>query len=61
MTTTEKELFEMVKSLKNCINRLTTYELTQLEKDGEAQWTGEAHELLISINPDYQRKEEQTK
>jgi hypothetical protein len=51
------ELFEMVKSLKDCIQRLTSDHISQEDKDKEAQWIGETHELLIGINPNYQRKE----
>lgn len=47
------ELFEMVRSLKDCIRRLTQDDLTQEERDKEAQWEGEAHELLIRANPNY--------
>lgn len=42
------ELFKMVKSLKNCIKRLTEGELA--DKDLEAYWIGEAHELLLNVN-----------
>lgn len=48
------ELLQMVFSLKECIERLTSDDyLTQYDKDTEAQWIGEAHELLTAINPDY--------
>lgn len=48
------ELFQMVRDLKDCIRRLTSDEaLTQYDKDTEAQWEGEAHELLTRINPNY--------
>lgn len=47
----------MVKSLKECIQRLTSDHLSQFDRDLEAYWIGEAHELLIGINPNYQRKE----
>ncbi len=48
------ELLKMVYDLKNCINRLTSDEnLTQFDKDREAEWIGEAHELLYRINPSY--------
>lgn len=47
------ELLEMVRSLKDCIRRLTQDDLTQEERDKEAQWEGEAHELLIRANPNY--------
>ena len=48
------ELLKMVYDLKNCIKRLTSDELTQFDKDQEAEWIGEAHELLYKINPNYQ-------
>jgi len=48
------ELLKMVYDLKNCIKRLTSDEnLTQFDKDREAEWIGEAHELLYRINPNY--------
>ena len=47
------ELFEMVKQLKWCIKRLTADNLSQFDRDAEAQWEGEAHELLTKINPDF--------
>jgi hypothetical protein len=49
------ELLQMVYDLMNCIKRLTDsdLELHQEDKDKEAQWIGEAHELLHVINPDY--------
>jgi hypothetical protein len=47
------ELLKMVYDLKNCIKRLTSDELTQFDKDLEAEWIGEAHELLYKINPNY--------
>jgi hypothetical protein len=47
------ELLKMVYDLKNCIKRLTSDELTQFDKDLEAEWIGEAHELLYRINPNY--------
>ncbi len=48
------ELFQMVKDLKACIKRLTSDEpLSQYNKDTEAQWEGEAHELLTRINRNY--------
>ena len=46
-------LFQMVRDLKSCIQRLSQDGLTQDERDKEAQWEGEAHELLLKINPDY--------
>lgn len=49
-----RELFKMVIDLKNCIKRLTSDDaLTQYDKDTEAQWEGEAHELLSRIDPNY--------
>lgn len=48
-----EELFQMVKDLKNCINRLSQDGLSQFDRDREAQWEGEAHELLSRINPNY--------
>ena len=47
------ELLQMVFDLKNCIKRLTDDGLSQEDRDKEAQWEGEAHELLCRINPDY--------
>ena len=47
------ELLQMVYDLKQCIQRLTQDNLSQSERDTEAQWEGEAHELLLKINPDY--------
>lgn len=47
------ELLEMVYNLKQCIKRLTADNLSQYDRDTEAQWEGEAHELLTRINPDY--------
>jgi|694.fasta_scaffold129371_4 hypothetical protein len=49
------ELLQMVYDLMNCIKRLTDsdLELHQEDKDKEAQWIGEAHEMLHVINPDY--------
>lgn len=48
-----RELFQMVRDLKDCINRLSQDNLSQIERDKEAQWEGEAHELLTRINPNY--------
>lgn len=48
-----KELFQMVFNLKNCIHRLSQDGLSQFDRDAEAQWEGEAHELLTRINPNY--------
>lgn len=47
------ELLQMVYDLKQCIKRLTQDDLSQFDRDTEAQWEGEAHELLTRINPDY--------
>ena len=47
------ELLEMVYLLMKCVKRLTDDNLTQEQRDAEAEWIGEAHELLYSINPDY--------
>lgn len=58
LITKAPELLQMVYDLKKCIERLTndSLELHQEDRDKEAQWTGEAHELLISINPDYNKQ-----
>ena len=50
-----EELFQMVKDLKSCIKRLAQDGISQFERDTEAQWEGEAHELLSRINPNYYR------
>lgn len=48
------EMMQMIYDLKNCIERLTGDDaLTQYDKDTEAQWIGEAHELLTKIAPEY--------
>ena len=48
------QLLQMVSDLKDCIKRLTSDDaLTQFDKDAEAQWIGEAHELLHKVNPNY--------
>lgn len=48
------DLLQMVYDLKNCIKRLTDdAEMSQFDRDAEAQWIGEAHELLQAVNPDY--------
>lgn len=47
------ELLQMVNELKNSVKRLTEDNLSQEDRDKEAQWIGEAHELLYKINPDY--------
>ena len=49
------ELLQMVYDLKNCIKRLTEDGMSQEDRDKEAQWIGEAHELLYKINPDYNK------
>jgi hypothetical protein len=50
----------MVKDLKDCIKRLTSdEEMSQFDMDAEAQWIGDAHELLYKINPDYYRNANQ--
>jgi len=46
-------LMQMVFDLMKCVKRLTEDGLTKEQRDKEAQWLGEAHELLHSINPDY--------
>lgn len=47
------QLMQMVYDLKNCIKRLTEDGISQEDRDKEAQWIGEAHELLYKINNDY--------
>jgi len=47
------ELLQMVYDLKQCIKRLSQDGLTQDQRDFEAQWEGEAHDLLLRVNPDY--------
>ena len=48
------ELLQMVKYLKDCIERLTSdTELSQSDMGVEAEWIGDARELLYKINPDY--------
>ena len=54
------ELLQMVKNLKDCIKRLTSNAaLSQFDMDVEAEWVGDAHELLYKINPDYYRNANQ--
>ena len=54
------QLLQMVKDLKDCIGRLTSdTEMSQNDKDVEAEWVGDAHELLYKINPDYYRNANQ--
>lgn len=45
------ELLQMVYDLKLSIKRLTQDDLSQYDRDTEAQWIGEAHELLTKIIP----------
>ena len=33
--------------------RLTADDMQQFDRDTEAQWIGEAHELLHKVNPNY--------
>ena len=47
------ELLKMVYDLKKCIQRLSGDDISQEDKDKESQWIGEAHELLLKINPNY--------
>ena len=54
------ELFQMVRDLKKCINRLCQDGVTQEERDLEAYWEGEAHELLLNINPNYFKNANET-
>lgn len=44
------ELLQMVYDLKQCVKRLTQDDVSQYDRDTEAQWIGEAHELLLKIN-----------
>ena len=53
------ELLQMVYDLKNCIKRLTEDGMSQEDRDNEAQWIGEAHELLYKINSDYYKNANQ--
>jgi len=53
------ELFQMVNNLKNCIGRLCHDRVSQEDRDKEAQWIGEAHELLHQINPNYYKNANQ--
>lgn len=54
MSEKERESFELIYSLKKCIERLTSDNaLTQFDKDQEAEWIGQAHEYLHKINPNY--------
>ena len=48
--TEQDELINMVRSLKNCIIRLTQDNVTQEQRDLEAYWIGEANELLLTVN-----------
>jgi len=47
------ELLQMVYDLKQAVKKLSQDDLTQFDRDTEAQIEGEAHELLTKINPDY--------
>ncbi len=47
------QLLRMVKDLKDCIKRLTEDGISQFDKDAEAEWIGDAHELLHKANPHY--------
>ena len=47
------ELLQMVYDLKKCIERLTADDVSQFDRDTEAYWIGEAHELLLKANPNY--------
>lgn len=47
------ELLQMVYDLKQAVKKLSQDDLTQFDRDREAQIEGEAHELLTKINPDY--------
>jgi hypothetical protein len=47
------ELLQMVYDLKECVKRLSQDNLSQYDRDTEAQQEGEANELLIRINPNY--------
>lgn len=49
------ELLQMVYDLKECVKRLSQDNLSQYDRDTEAQWEGEAHALLVHINPNYYR------
>jgi len=54
------ELLQMVYDLKNCIKRLTSdAEMSQFDRDAEAEWIGDAHELLYKVNPDYYKNANQ--
>lgn len=47
------DLLQMVYDLKKCIERLTEDGVSQFDRDKEAEWIGEAHELLLKVNPYY--------
>lgn len=47
------ELLQMVRDLQNCVKRLTQDNLSQFDRDLEAEWISNSHELLNVINPDY--------
>ena len=59
LITAAPELLQMVYDLKKCIKRLTEDNLLQFQKDAEAEWIGEAHELLMKVEPDYYRNANQ--
>jgi len=59
LITAAPELLQMVYDLKKCIKRLTEDNLFQFQKDAEAEWIGEAHELLMKVEPDYYRNANQ--
>jgi hypothetical protein len=50
------ELLQMVYDLMKCVQRLSEDGVSQENRDKEAQWIGEAHELLYKINPQYSTK-----
>lgn len=55
------EMLQMIYCLKKCIERLTSDDaLTQYDKDTEAQWIGEAHELLNKVAPGYYNNANET-
>ena len=43
------ELLQMVNDLKSCIERLAKDDVSQFERDLEANWIGEANELITEI------------
>lgn len=40
------EMLEMIKNLMACVKRLTEDNVTQYQRDIEAEWIGEANELI---------------